>query len=329
MILDSIERTGTFRPERTMVDGIIELSDDMIGFRPARHLRISKMRGTDPVRGQHTVEISNRGVQIHQRFETRTAKQFPAEERARTEQRGRQVFGVPGLDAMLHGGVADRSTTMVLGPTGSGKTILGLQFVAAGAAVGEPSLYFGFYEQPDDLALKALRIGIDTGAEPARSLVTLKWHRSAEASVDILGGRLMDEIERTGARRLFLDGMQAFQRAIDAPERISDVLATMVEELHRRRVLFAYTVETPQAVGPEIEIPLESASQITNNIIVLRRLELGAHTHRVISVLKMRDSTFDATQREFEITDQGVVVAETPDGANRILAEIARLRANR
>ena len=326
LLLNSVENEPVVRPERTMVDGILELSDELVGLRPRRHLRISKLRGTDAVRGRHTVEITDDGLTVYQRFETRTMKRAPTKPVASGPRDGRFAFGVPGLDSMLHGGVTDRSVTMLLGPTGSGKTVLGLQFLGAGAAIGEPGLYFGFYEQPDDLAHKAERVGIEVAAYQARELLTLEWHRSPEASIDIVGDRLMRSIERTKARRVYLDGMQTFQHAIESPERIGDVLATMVEELHRRGIVMVYSVETPELFGHDVSIPLDSASQITNNIIVLRRLQIGAHSRRLISVLKMRDSIFDASQREFEITDQGFIIAASPDGAHEVLADDPRPR---
>ncbi|HEV7557193.1 MAG TPA: ATPase domain-containing protein, partial [Kofleriaceae bacterium] len=146
VLLSSTERAAVFRPEHTMVDGLFELGDSLIGVQSLRHILIRKMRGTDQLRGRHAVEITNAGIKIRPRIETllRTQEEHdpapPVSEPA--------GFDMSGLDAMLRGGLAAASNTLVLGPSGSGKTMLGLQFLAAGARHDQPGLYVGFYERP-------------------------------------------------------------------------------------------------------------------------------------------------------------------------------------
>jgi len=216
LLLSSTERPRPFRPEHTMVDGIIELGDEIKSLRAVRSLAVHKMRGTAPVLGRHTVEISDDGLRVLPRLETRVTSRT-GEERSQPE--GRLALGVAALDRMLGGGLPAGSVTMVLGPTGVGKTTLGLQFLGAGASRGEPGLYFGFYEHPPALLERSRRIQLGFDGI-AGSPVDLVWHRPVEGIIDVVGDRLLEMVKRRGARRLCIDGMGGFEASVDEPRRV-------------------------------------------------------------------------------------------------------------
>src|SRR5690606_16893972 len=129
-------------------------------------------------------------------------------------------FGLPELDEMLFGGLPARSTTMLLGPTGTGKTILSLQLLAAGAARGEAGLYFGFFERPATLLDKSRRIGLDLDEAGRRGLVQFAWAPFGEGNIDALGDRLLRLIRDQSPERLVIDGLQGFQQAAHYPDRV-------------------------------------------------------------------------------------------------------------
>jgi circadian clock protein KaiC len=320
LMLGSTERPRDFRPEHTMVDGIIELSEDLARLRSIRHLQVRKMRGANPIRGKHTLEITDDGIVIRPRIETQLQPGPPG---SMTPGDERMTFGIDGLDAMLGGGLPSHSTTMLLGPSGCGKTTLGLQFLAAGARAGQPGLCFGFYERTPQLLKKSERIGLEVGQWQARGLIDFVWQPPVEGVIDVLAQRLLQTVERLKARRLFLDGIQGFEVAAEFPERIRDAFSALVEELERRGVTTLYTVETRDLFGPNIEVPLFGISATTQNIVLLRHVELHAQLFRMISILKLRDSNYDSTIREFRITDRGISVADTFNAANHVLTGTA------
>ena len=131
-------------PTHTMVDGIIELRDEPAGFRPVRWLCVLKFRGGAQLRGGHAFDITGDGITVHPRIESRPSPALPAQAASGPTLRS----GIDQLDAMLGGGLEVTSSTLVLGPPGSGKTLLGLHFLQAGAIAGEPGLYFGFSRGP-------------------------------------------------------------------------------------------------------------------------------------------------------------------------------------
>jgi len=180
ILLTNAERQSGFFPEHTMVDGVLHLTDELSELRPLRHIRVLKLRGSGPVRGLHSVRISDRGFEVRPRLETRLAA-APASE-APIAEGAKMGFGIPELDTMLRGGVRGGSITMLLGSSGSGKTVFGMQFLAEGLKRGERGLFFGFFEQPDAIVAKCQRIGINGIKDGIdRGLARVMWHRPLRA----------------------------------------------------------------------------------------------------------------------------------------------------
>src|SRR5690606_8884592 len=230
------------RAEDTIVDGIIELTDELSTLRPARHLQVRKLRGSDHVRGKHTLEIDGDGISLLPRIE---APPLRLPEQARLPPGTARVeVGLPGLDQLLAGGLPGWSTALLLGPTGTGKTILSLHFLAAGAARGERVLFFGFFERPHTLIEKGRRIGLELGVAEQRGLARFAWEPYGEGSLDGLGHRLLGLIREHRPRRLVIDGLQGLQQAAHYPERLRAVLSAVVDELEAQHVTTLYTVET-------------------------------------------------------------------------------------
>jgi circadian clock protein KaiC len=306
LLLNSIERPRGFRPERTMVDGILELEDEQVGVRAVRYLRVWKMRGASPVRGRHFLEISDQGMRVLPRIET--VGVHAGMDRAVTPGPERAAFGIPSFDEMLQGGVPEASMTALVGPSGSGKTLLGLHFLRAGVERGERGIYYGFFERPAAVLEKSRRLGIELDEQ----LVQIHWRRPVESVIDELADLVIGSVKRFQARRLFLDGLQGFQAAINASGRLREVMACICDELENAGVTTVYSAETPDLLGDNLEISTLGMSALTHNIVLLRHTEQSRQTRRCLTVLKLRDSGHDLSVREFAITDRGIVVGNQP-----------------
>jgi circadian clock protein KaiC len=309
LLLSSSDSPGV-QAEQTIVDGILELSDDLNGLRSLRHVQVRKMRGTHQIRGRHTVEITDQGIIVHARFEAgldrNPGTQVPGGPR--------RAFGIEKLDRMLSGGVPSGSVTMLLGPSGSGKTTLQLQFLSAGAANGERVLYFGFYEHPAALLAKCKRIHIGLQAGVDAGLIELVWERPIEGVLDVLANRLIEKVRETGASRLCIDGLHTLFRTVDFPERMRPVTAALAEELESHGVTTLYSLETPDLVGAQggaIRVPLEDLSALAHNVVAIRYIEQEGAIDRLLSIIKMRDSDYDRSICELEITDHGIEISES------------------
>src|ERR671932_387941 len=304
-----------FAVEQTMVDGVIRLSDELIDQRAFRELEVSKFRGSASVRGRHTFEITSQGIVVYPRTEAILAQ--PAVPEAATDTR--LSVGIAGLDAMLQGGLLAGSTTLVLGPPGSGKTILGLHVLAAGVVAQQPGLYFGFYEPPQRLLRKADQLGLNLRQADAAQALILVWQPPMEDNLDRLAQRLLTAVGERQITRLVIDGLDGFRAAAVHPERLSRFFMALVHELRAREVTTVFTLELPGVVGPIVTLPVSSVSTIIDNLILLRHVEVGAQTHRLISIMEARDSDYDPAVREFVIGEQGMTVAASSESAARLL----------
>jgi circadian clock protein KaiC len=135
--------------EETMVDGIINLNSSLYDWRPSRELYVRKFRGSSYLLGVHSFQISDDGMAVYPRREALSSSVT-----IDNGQLQRLSTGIPRLDQMLGGGLPSNSVTMVVGPSGTGKTILGMQFLAESTAE-EPGLLVGFYETPARLRTRA------------------------------------------------------------------------------------------------------------------------------------------------------------------------------
>jgi circadian clock protein KaiC len=86
-------------------------------------------------------------------------------------------------------------------------------------------------------------------------------------------------------------------------------MACIVDELENVGVTTAYSAETPDLFGENLELSLSGMSALTHNLVLLNHRERATHTRRTIAVLKVRDSAHDLSVREFAITTQGIRVA--------------------
>jgi circadian clock protein KaiC len=240
---------------------------------------------------------------------------------------GRLSTGVESLDAMLGGGGFPEATvTGLLGPSGIGKTTLGLHFVCRSSGP-EPGLFFGFYETPPRLLHRAATLGLDLEGGVTRGEVEVLWQPLGEDIQDGLAHRLLDAVARRGVRRLFIDGLGGFMEASVEPDRIARFLAVLVNELRARGVTTLYTMETRDVVGPGVKVPVNGISSIIESLIVMRYVEQHSRSLRLLSVVKVRDSGFDPALREFVITDgSGLSLAGAFEGAVDLLSGFARDR---
>lgn len=306
LLLTSRGEAGELVSEHTMVEGVLKLDSAVVRLKPMRSIEVVKFRGAGQIRGTHTLSISDAGVTVYPRIETIL---LPGP-RPEVDKVGRRRFDSPSLDAMLGGGLLACSNTMVLGPSGVGKSMLSLQFAHAGVTAGEKVLFFTFYEQPRELVSKARRFGF-AGVEAAcgRGDMWIEWQSSVEASVDKIGCHLLNVFERLRPSRIVIDGIQGFQVTGDPPERIQDFFAALSDFFASRGATMLFTSESEHLVGSSVfRVPFSNASRMCQNILLMRFVEAGGRLAKVLSVVKMRDSDFDPAIRTVVFGTRGLEV---------------------
>jgi circadian clock protein KaiC len=316
-------RTPEHIAGQTTVDGIIHLSNKLVGLRQSRDIHVQKLRGSGFLGGVHTLEITHEGIQVYPRIEAVLAAGIKAAGTSGAS-RERLAFGIEKLDAMLQGGVLTGSSTVLLGPSGSGKTLLGLSYLAEGALQGQPGLYFALNEPPALSIDAGDQIGLDFSALVERGLVKVLWQPALEESLDQLAHNLLTAARESQAQRLFIDGLDALDDVNVQTARIPLLFTALMGKLREMGVTTLSAVELSSIFGPSADIPIQGVSARVENIIFMRSVELKSELHRIISILKTRRTAHDAAIREFKITDQGIEVGDKFDGAEAILTGMAR-----
>jgi circadian clock protein KaiC len=310
---------GNVRAEHTMVDGVIELEDHLMQFRTERTLQVRKFRGSSFLRGRHPFRITNDGIVLFPRIEAAFAD--PSRP-CSPAMRGKISIGVTGLDEMLGGGLPTCSTTGVVGASGVGKTTLALHFLSR-ANEAERGLFFGFFETPEALRLKAQHLGLGLTAALERGHVEMLWQPQKENILDELAYRLVDSVKRTKARRVEIDGLNGFVDSASHPERMGRFFACLVNELQALEATTLFTMETRDVIGGTVRVPVSGVSALVQNLIFLRFVEYRSDLLRLVSIGKVRDSDHDPRLREFAISNHGLQVRGVFAGLEGVTSGIA------
>jgi circadian clock protein KaiC len=290
-------------PEHTMVDGVIELHNELVGVRTVRRLQVKKSRGSAGLGGYHQFEITSAGLVAYPRLEA-------IHSTAAVEDKPGSALitsGTTGFDALLGGGLPESSVTLVFGPSGCGKTSLGLNFLSQ-ASAEEPALHFGFYETPSRLLKKARALGVDLETAMKSGALEMIWSPMTENLLDKLGHRLLDAIRSRGVKRLLIDGLGGFERAAVHPSRLVEFFAALTNEIRALGVTSLATWELRDLFGPTVTAPGSEISSLLDNLVMLRHVELGSRYKRTISVLKVRDREYEPVIHELGFGSKGLNV---------------------
>jgi circadian clock protein KaiC len=306
-------RRGEYHPEHTMVDGLVTLEDMPYDKRRQRELEVRKFRGSASLRGRHPFQITDDGLVVHPRPESRFLCNTGIANADRIS------TGITQLDGMTGGGLIADSSTLLLGPSGSGKTTLGTAFLQA-SSKAEPGLHFGFYESPDRLIANAKSIGIDLKSRVAAGHLEILWRPPFERILDSLGNELVEAVRRRKVKRLFMDGWGGFAGTAETHERLSPFFAALTNELRSLGVTSICAMETQNLIGPELLVPATGISAVTENMILLRYSEYQGDLRRLISIMKVRGGGFDPKLREFEIGAEGLRFIDSFKTAEGVLS---------
>jgi circadian clock protein KaiC len=293
------EEIGRY-PEFAVADAIIEFARDKRSTSDERYVRISKLRGSSYLEGLHAFRISSAGLEFFPRL---VSPAFPHDYWLSSE---RISTGVTDLDAMMGGGLWRGSCMLVAGPTGAGKTTLGIQFCLDGIRRGESNLYLNFQENPSQLGRLIASLGQDADGALAE-----RWHTiyasPVELQIDSLIGQAFDMIREFGIRRVVVDGVGDLLMASGDSQRVHDYLYALTQHFARIDVSSLLTFESPLGPGSRTRyLSNDLQFSAVTDCIVLLGLEARDRLRRTACVLKARNSSHDLAIREMEITAKGL-----------------------
>ena len=288
-------------PEFAVADGIVEMSRRRLGNRDERYFRVYKLRGSRYLEGAHAFRITESGLDIYPRLVSPPLPEGyePATERIST--------GVQGLDEMLGGGVWRGTTTLLAGPSGAGKTTIGLQFALEGARQGEPSLYMNFQENPSQLMRTIRNLGVDLEKAQAQGL-DLVYASPVELQIDSIIVDMFRRIQQRRVRRLVIDALGDLASAATDPQRLHDYLYALVQHFAVSTITSILNLETSGNMIPGQG--LQNAMSYLSDNVVLLTVDGEERSRRAIRVLKTRGSAHDTRVREVQISAAGLAVLE-------------------
>jgi circadian clock protein KaiC len=288
----------TDAPEFAVADTIIALGTTPADERRFRYLQVLKLRGGEFLPGAHAYGVSADGIAAYPRL-TETFS-----DTAYDLGRGRRSSGVRALDEMLAQGYTPGSSTLIAGPTGVGKTLMGLHFVFDGGRHGEPGVIATLQENPTQLE----RILRGFGWSLTDDNVTLMYRTPVDLYIDEWGHELLDTITATGATRVLIDSLGDLQMAAPDQVRFREWLYLLLHRCSQRGLSLMITYEVPELIGTR-RLTEYGASHLADNVVLLQYQGLDQESlSRTLIVLKTRASSHDPRVREFHITPEGITL---------------------
>jgi circadian clock protein KaiC len=309
LLLTSEDADRPVSAEQTMVDGILLLRESAYGRRRERNIEVVKFRGSSTLRGNHAFSIDGKGITIFPRMEAGPLQEPPGDAVQPVAVR----TGVAALDAMFEiGGYGQGSVTAISGPSGSGKTCLTLHFLAQASASAK-AVFLGFYESPQLLQRIAGLLGLHGGQPLDMANISFLWRPFGENMLDALARDLLEEVRRTQAKRVVIDGVGGFMAAPTFSERGGPFIAALMNELRRLGATTLVTIEENDTSGTRpIETPALSA--FADNLLQLKVHSDGA-IQRFLGIRKSRVSRYDPRVRELVLTPTGIDIAAAQPAA--------------
>lgn len=288
-------------PELTIVDGMIALAEQGLGIRSIRRISVRKSRGSAAMEGEHEYQITDQGFVVYPRLEVL----FNTPSGSLKNSTEKIPSGVVGLDEALRGGLCRSSISLILGPSGCGKTTLGLNFILQSTAE-EPGLFLGFYETPEQLALKADAFELGLRSLIRQDIVRMHWQPTTELQLDNVGHNLIEAVREHKVKRVVIDSLGAMARPAVAQNRLVEFFSALMNELRALDVTVYATWEVGTLLGPDINAPAPELCSIADNLFIVRFEEKKQEIKSFFSILKVRNSPFDRSQQAVEIGKGGM-----------------------
>ena len=290
-------------PEFAVADTIVELSSNDDSGRTSRSMEVRKLRGGTFLSGSHAYRLTSSGLEVYPRVAD------VMEHGTYTGGEERISSGIQALDDMLEQGYRVSSSTLMAGPTGIGKTLMGLHFLFRGSERGEHGVMATFQEDPTQLSQIMSRFGwtFDTNQ------VTLEYQLPIDLQLDRWVYDIMDVVERTQASRLFIDSLTDLEAATSDRARFSEILYSLLHQCSHSNVSVMMSYEVRELYGVT-SLTDRAASNLADNVVLLQYEPVESIMYRTLTVLKTRGSTHDPEIRPFEITSDGIVLTSIPGG---------------
>lgn len=284
---------------RFLCDGVIEVKPS----ERARALIIQKFRSSDFRAGEHTLRLGADGAKVFPRLiPDAHGKAFAVTQLS---------WGVPQLDALTQGGLERGTVTLLTGPSGVGKTTLGVQFLKENARRGERSAIYTFDERASTLLQRCESVNIPVQDMIESGMLKVVAVEALRFSADEFANMVREDVERHGTKTVMIDSISGYRLSVSGQD--------LVERLHALCRYLQNVGVTVLLVNEllnlrEFRVTEVGISYLADNVVMLRYIERKRGTYaemgRAIGVLKKRLSDFEKTLRPFELTAAGMQIGE-------------------
>ena len=319
LMLDDLSSEANDRTMHSIAHGVIrleELSPEYGAER--RRLRVLKYRGQRYRGGYHDFIIDTGGVRVFPRL-------VSAEHRKPFK---REVLAThsPQLNALLGGGVERGSSVLILGPAGTGKSLLALTFVAGAIQRGEHAAMFVFDEEMGLLFERAKGLGIDLQDMIDTKRLVIEQIDAAELTPGELSERVRHCVEEHHARTVVIDSLNGYQAAMPEEKALILHMHELLQYLNRQGASTFLTVAQHGLVG-DMKAPVD-VTYLADTVLLLRYFEALGRVRRAMSVIKKRTGPHEDTIREYRIGATGIALGEPLMGFQGVLRGVPELVEN-
>lgn len=301
LMLDDLTTDANDKTVHSVAHGVIrlEVQSPLFGA-DRRRLRVLKYRGRGYRGGCHDFAIQTGGVRVFPRLISAEHKTDFARELLRTDS--------PALDALLGGGVERGTSVLILGPAGTGKSLLALTFLRSAVERGETAALFVFDEELGLLFDRSDGLGLDLRGLVADGRIFVEQVDAAELTPGEFSERVRRCVERHGVRSVCIDSLNGYQAAMPEENALVLHMHELLQYLNRQGATTFLNVAQHGLLG-DMKTPIE-VTYLADTVVLLRFFEAGGEVRRAISVVKKRMGPHENTIREYRIGPHGFTLGE-------------------
>ncbi len=302
ILLDDRTSDGHDLQLQSIAHGVITLEHLAPEFgAERRRLRVVKFRGTSFRGGYHDFKIERGGLVIYPRL--------VASEHRKAYARETVASGLPALDSLLKGGLGRGTSTLLMGPAGSGKSSLATQYASAAAGRGENAALFIFDESIETLMERSHGLGIDIADHAEQGTVMVRQVDPAELSPGEFAFLIRQAVEKDGARLVVIDSLNGYLNAMPEERFLTIQLHEILTYLGQQGVTTILIVAQHGLIGTVMKSPVDT-TYLADTVLLLRYYEMEGEVRQAISVMKKRNGAHERTIRELRMSGRGIEVGE-------------------